>query len=217
MRTFTKQAWIGLFGVVIAAGCSIETLLNQTATFGAEGAGNIAGAPLQSGLRGVIRVVIENNTPLRAIFSTGVFDNTDERTTPAFVQFSPDSQIIAPNAQPTLEGNTDSGVMTFPCARVFSVGSRSLINLIDENPGPVAATIDEAALLDGVGFSSEGIASSDASVPREGFARGFEALLGVDFNCGSLLHVNLEFADIGPDRFVVELFEVFPAGRDARQ
>ncbi len=217
MRTFSKQAWIALFGVVVAGGCSVETLLNQTATFGAEGASNSAGAPLQSGLRGVFRVVIENNTPLRAIFSTGTFDNTDERTTPVFFQFSPDSQVIAANAQPTLEGNTDTGVMTFPCGRVFSVGSRSLINLIDENPGPVAAIIDEAALLDGVGFSSEGINSGDASTPREGFARGFEALLGVDFNCGALLHITLEFADVGDDRFVVELAEVFPAGRDDDQ
>ncbi len=214
MRKLASRSVIGVFCVLAVAGCDQATLLNQSATFGPEGSGGAAGAPLQSGLRGLVRVVIENNTPFRALFSTGVFDNTDELTTPVFFQFSPNSQIIAANAQATLEGNSDTGVMTFPCARVFSVGSRSLIGLIDENPGPVAGVIDAAALLDGVGFSSEGITSTDNATPREGFARGFEALLGVDFNCGSLLHVNLEIADVGPDRFVVELFEVFPAGRD---
>ena len=51
-------------------------------------------------------------------------------------------------------------------------------------------------------------------MPDEGFASDFEALLGVDFNCGSLLHLSLEIAEIGSDEFVVEFIEVFPAGRD---
>ncbi len=201
-------------GLALAVGCDVGTLLNQTATFGPSGAGAPAGAPIQSGLRGTFRIVIENNTPFRAIFTTGVFDNTDERTTPVFTQFSPDSRLVGINSAPTLEANSSSGVLFFPCARVFSVGSRSLLNLIDRNPGAFINLIDETALLDGVGFSSGAFNSPEVAVPREGFAAGFEAELGVDFNCGSLLHVTLEFADTGPDRVLVDLAQVVPAGRD---
>ncbi|MEE9293619.1 MAG: hypothetical protein V3W34_01465 [Phycisphaerae bacterium] len=198
------------------AGCDVQTLLNQTATFGAGGSLVPAGAPIGSGGRGNFRVLIENNTPFRAIFTTGVFDNTDERSTPIFFQYSPDSRFIAANSTATLEGNANTGIITLPCGRVFSVGSRSLISLIDANAGALADDIDEAALVDGVGFSDADISAEEAAVPQEGFARGFEALLGVDFNCGSLLHLGLEFSAVGSDEFVVDLIEVFPAGRDRR-
>ena len=103
--------------------------------------------------------------------------------------------------------------MVLPCARVFSVGSRSLINLIDLNPGIQSDRIDEAALVDGVGFTDAAITSDDAAIPNQGFARGFEALLGVDFNCDSLLLVSLEFNDVGEDAFAVHL-EVIPSRDD---
>ena len=194
--------------------CDVQTLLNQTATFGATGAGVLSGAPIGSGGRENFRVFIENNTPFRAIFTTGVFDNTDEQSSPVFFQYSLDSQFISANSTATLEGNANTGIVTLPCGRVFSVGSRSLISLIAANPGSLADDIDEAALLDGVGFSSADISDEGADSPQEGFARGFELLLGVDFNCGSLLHLGLEFAAVGEDEFVVDLVEVFPAGRD---
>jgi hypothetical protein len=205
------QTAVACLALVVPSGCGVDTLLNQTATFGSGGATELAGAPLNSGLRGTFSVFIENNTPFRAIFTTGVFDNTDEQTTPIFFQFSPNSQITPSGGNITLEGNRDTGIIVFPCARVFSVGSRSLINLVAENTAGNADTIDEAALLDGVGFSSASFFDADSDVPREQFAAGFEALLGVDFNCGSLLNLSLEFAEFGPDRFVVSLNDVFPA------
>ncbi len=192
------------------AGCSIETLLNQIAPFGPSGSDATAGAPIGSGGRGRFRVVFENNTPFRALFTYGSFDNTDERSTPVFFQFSPDSRIIAFGSPVTLEGFSNSGVVSLPCARVFSVGSRSLINLVAENPGPRVDDIDRLALLDGVGFSEAALDEAGDADPDQGFARGFEALLGVDFNCGSLLHVSLEFNDRGPDAFRV-VMGVFPA------
>jgi hypothetical protein len=139
-----------------------------------------------------------------------MFDNTDERSTPVFGQFSPDSRFVAPNAPVTLEGFSNSGVVELPCARVFSVGSRSLINLIAENPGPRAEEIDEAGLVDGVGFTNAELGSDDESTPNQGFAGGFEALLGVDFNCGALVHIILEYNDVGADAFRVNM-QVFPA------
>lgn len=193
-------------------GSVVEILLNQTATFDAGGAGEVAGAPLNSGNRGTIRVIFENNTPFRAIFTFGTLDNTDQRSIPAFFQFSPDSAFVALNAPTTLEGFTNSSVIELPCARAFSVGSRSLINLIEKNPGPRPDDIDVAALVDGVGFSDAALTSDEQATPNQGFARGFEALLGVDFNCGSLLHITLEFNDVGADNFRVDM-RVFPANK----
>lgn len=209
-RLFGVTCALGFGLSLVAAGCGVELFLNQTATFGPGGGDAVAGAPIDSGSRGTIRVLIENNTPFRAIFTYGTFDNTDERSTPVFAQFSPDSQFIPPNTQATLEGFSNSGVVELPCARVFSVGSRSLINLIEKNPGPRAEEIDEAGLVDGVGFSDADLGSDAEATTNQGFARGFETLLGVDFNCGSLLHVTLEFNDAGPDNFVVDM-QVFPA------
>jgi hypothetical protein len=199
---------------LVAGGCDVNTLLNQTASFGPDGAFSPAGAPLTSGLRGTFRVVIENNTPFRAIFTYGAFDNTDERTSPAFFQFSPNTQVVAPGATATLEGDTNSGVITLPCARVFSMGSRSLINLIEENPGGLTDQIDREGLIDGIGFADAPLTASSAGIPNQGFAAGFEALLGVDFNCGSLLLASLEFNETGANRFRVNL-TVFPARGDS--
>ncbi len=213
IRSKTALTFVATIAAAVLVGCNVETFLNQTATFGAPGSGGTAGAPLGSGLRGTFSVNFENNTPFRAIFTTGVFDNTDERTSPIFFQYSPDTQIQGINSSATLEANASSGLVTLPCARVFSVGSRSLISLVATNPGALAPLIDEPALLDGVGFSDAALTSPAAAIPNEGFAGGFEALLGVDFNCGSIINARLEFADVGVNRFQVEL-DVIPARGD---
>ncbi len=197
------------------AGCDVqsirEIIQNQTATFGLPGAGERAGAPINSGLRGTIQVEFENRTPFRAIFTYGTFDNTDERTTPAFLQFSADSRFIPPGTPATLEGLAEEGPIDLPCARVFSVGSRSLINLIAKNPGPTPEVIDESGLLDGAGFSDGELGTPGESDPDQGFAAGFEARIGVDFECGDLLSVSLDFNDQDANNFRVEL-QVTPGG-----
>ena len=203
---------LGGAAVLMGCGsCDIEVLLNQTASFG----GVAAGAPVASGGRGVIRVLFENNTPFRALFTYGSYDNTDERNTPLFLQFSPDSQLTAPTGSATLEGNSSSVIHLLPCARVFSVGSRGLVGRIQKTPGQVDPRIDEAVLFDGVGFSDTPVVSDAAAEPNVGFAAGFEALLGVDFNCGSLVVVRLEFAEVGPLPFKTEM-QVFPSEESAR-
>jgi hypothetical protein len=197
------------------AGCDVqsirELIQNQTATFGPPGAGEQAGAPINSGLRGTIQVEFENLTPFRAIFTYGTFDNTDERSTPAFFQFSADSQFVPPGTPATLEGLAQEGPIDLPCARIFSVGSRSLINLIAKNPGPTPDLIDEPALLDGVGFSDAELGTPGESDPDQGYAAGFEARLGVDFECGDLLSISLDFNDQDANNFRVDL-EMTPGG-----
>ena len=204
----------GALGVVGCGGCGtsslLEVFLNQTATFGPSGSDALAGAPLTSGNRGTIEVVIENNTPYRALLTFGTHDTTDELSTPAFFQLSPNAFFVPPNGASTLEGFSSSGVVDLPCGRVFSVGGRSLINLIEANPGPQADEIDAAATLAGVGFASADLGETGESTPNEGSAAAFEALLGVDFNCGSLLHVTLEFNDFGADTFRVQM-QVLPS------
>jgi hypothetical protein len=206
---------IALASVLVAAGlgCDTDTFLNQTATFGPAGGLATAGAPIASGGRGTFMVFVENNTPFRAIFTYGAFDNTDERTAPVFFQASPNSQLIPIGGSATLEANSTTGVVRLPCGRVFSVGSRSLLNLVDKNGGAVANLIDDEALIDGVGFADAALTADGASDPNQGFAGGFEALLGVDFNCGSLLNVRLEFNDVGENRFRVDM-DVFPSRGD---
>ena len=84
---------------------------------------------------------------------------------------------------------------------------------LDLNPGDQADRIDAAALIDGVGFTDADITSDAAATPNQGFARGFEARLGVDFNCDSLLLISLEFNDAGEDAFRV-LLKVIPSRND---
>lgn len=197
-------------GLILASGgCRVDQFLNATASFGPDGGLSPAGAPLNSGFRGTFRVLLENNTPFRAVFTYGAFDDTDELTTPVFFQYSPQSLIIPADEMATLEAHQNSGVLTFPCARVFALGSRSLINLVAENPGAFADTVDTLGLLDGVGFSDIPLGTEFEGFPNQGFAAGFEARLGVDFNCGSFLIVRLEFNDVGDNRFRVEI-DVFP-------
>lgn len=200
---------------VANTGCDVQSLReivqNQTATFGPPGAEELAGAPINSGLRGTIRVEFENKTPYRAIFTYGTFDNTDERSTPAFFQSSVNSQLVPPDTDAPLEGLAEAGPIELPCARVFSVGSRSLISLIATNPGPTPDLIDEAGLLDGVGFSDAELGAAEDAAPNQGYAAGFEARIGVEFGCGDLLHVTLDFNDQDANNFRVDL-EVTPDG-----
>lgn len=185
-----------------ATGCGFDLLLNQTASFGPSGSNATAGAAVGSGQRGTFDVVVENNTPYRAIFTYGVFDNTDTESAPAFFQYSPDSTRRPPRAQSSLEANETSPVISLPCARVFSIGSSGLIGRIMENE---TGAFDETALLDGVGFASQAIDGDDPTEPDRGFAPAFEALLGADFNCGSLLHITLEFDDVADAPFRVAM------------
>ncbi len=195
---------------VMFSACNVETYLNQTASFGRDGGDAPAGAPIASGNRGSFQVVIENNTPVRAVFTVGTYDDTDERSTPVFFQFSPDAELTVPNGSATLEGFSNSGVFALPCARVFSVGGSRLVGLIADRPGDLETRIDTVALIDGVGFASADLGGTAEAEADQGVAPAAEALLGVEFNCGSLLTVRLEFDDAGPDPFRIE-FDVFAA------
>jgi hypothetical protein len=175
------------------------SLANQLATFG----GAAPGQGINSGGRGDIDVVFINNTPFRAIFTSAAFDQTDENSVPFFTQFGGDAGNL------TLEGDSSSGFLSFPCSRVFSIGSRRMIDLInntadfDDDNAPI-----ESLLFEGIGFSSAPLGAETADLPTEGFALPMEALIGVDHLCGSTLIIRFEFADFGNFPFRVTLESV---------
>lgn len=181
-----------LLPVIGSTSCAIDAIVRNTASLGG----------IDPGQRGEAEVVFENNTPYRAIFTFGAYDDLDRNTQPDLRQFSSASNTL------TLEGNSESDVLKVQCARVFSVGGAGLLARIEKNLD--TSTLDSAALVEGVFFSSAPVGDDNADIGTEGGARPMDAFIGVDFQCGSLLIYRLEFNDAGPEPFVVEL-TVVPA------
>ncbi len=179
-------------GLVALCGCSVD-FYNRTASLGGD----------VSGSRGEVQIVFINNTPFRAVFTFGTYDQTDQSSEPDFHQFAYDPDGLI------LEGDSTSPVGAIECARVFSIGGPRLLALIADNlpDAPVA----EEALIEGVDFFSVSDGSSGAtSTPvGQGAAPPFEALIGVDFPCETLIIIRFEIDDLGPAPFRVD-FELIP-------
>ena len=192
-RAATVLSFAVLLG--LAAGCDVDTLLNRTASFGGD----------TPGQRSQLRIVVINNTPYRAIFNTGVYDDLDRNTQPQIGQFGNDPDRLR------LEGNSTTGVFVPDCARVFAVGTPELLSFIEDNLPE--SEVDPCTMIEGVFFFSGELSSEECAQPTEGVAPPFEARLGVDFACNSFLTIRLEIDDVGPDAFRID-FEVIPASDD---
>jgi hypothetical protein len=162
------------------AGCSLDALYHTTASLGGDTAGQ----------RGNAEVVFINNTPYRAIFTFGAYDELDRNTQPILTQT-------------TIEANSQLDPIEVTCSRVFSVGGEGLNTRVRENL--FADDYDEDLLLDGAGFSSAPADSEMANVPNEGLAPPLDALIGVEYLCGSLVIIRFEVNDLGPDPFQITL------------
>ncbi|MCP4249101.1 MAG: hypothetical protein GY778_18820 [bacterium] len=184
-----------LSGIALSliGGCDTATYLNQTASLG----GDVAGST------GPVRVTFINNTPHRAIFTFGTYNNADQFDPPDF------GQRIGLATGDTLEGNSSTALVTLSCDRVFSVGDPELLRLIDGNIDLGEDLLNADALVEGVGFSAAAIGEDNASEATEGFAAPVRALLGVDFPCDSIIIVRFEIADVGPAPFRAD-FEIIP-------
>ncbi len=194
-RRQSVSAYRMLLGVSLMAavsGCGLDGLLNLTASLG----GNTAGQ------RGNAEVLFINNTPFRAIFVFGSYDNLDRDTQPALLSFSSSLDTL------NLEGNTESTVQQVQCARVFSIGGEGLLTRAQANLEEDA--LEDVPLIEGVYFSSAEVGDENADEPTEGIALPLDANIGPDFECGSLLIYRLEFDDDGPERFRIDL-TVIPA------
>ncbi len=186
-----------LHGCVVACllaafsgGCG-DGFANQTASLGRSVAGQ----------RGQVKIIFINNTPHRAVFSFGVLDQSDRDSIPDVRQFGIN------DFDATLDGGADSGVLQFTCGRMFSVGSEQLLAFVSRNGDP--SSLLEEALEPGVRlFSTDDGGEIDPVF--EGSADAREVLLGVDFNCESLLIFRIETNDAGGRPFRVD-FEVAPA------
>lgn len=182
------------------AGCSSETFLNQTASFGGD----------QAGGRGTVSVGFINNTPFRSVFSYGTYNNTNQFEQPVVQQF------VGNSGGSSLEGDEVAEMVTLPCNRVFAIGDPEMNRLIEENlDEEVLEALDEDVLFDNIAFSSAALGEPNSAVATEGFAPYVRALLGVDFSCGSILIIRFEISDVGPAPFRAD-FEVIPPEDDDR-
>ena len=120
----------------------------------------------------VVQVSFINNTPFRAIFSFGAYNQLDQETIPTS------------SRQLRVEGNTTSPEFNQPCLQTFSVGGAELIRLIQKfEADPSVNVTDEQALVNGVNFSGAPLGDPLEAEPTEGKALGSVLLSGVDFNC----------------------------------
>ena len=172
-------------------GCG-DWLRNVSAPLGGDVAGD----------RGTVRVLIINNTPHRAVFTFGSYDQTNPDFVPDFRQFGPQ------DADANLEGNASSSIMAVECGRVFSIGSQRLEDLVRDNVA--GEDFDPDSFSAGVEFFSVVGSGDDETLTSEGTAPPFEALLGVHYPCNALLIFRLEFNDAGAEPFRID-FELIPS------
>ncbi len=172
MRNRATLNWVRLFQVgmgsfiLAAMSCSTNALLNTTSATSNLSVG--LGIPVPR----TISVGFINNTPFRAIFTFGAYDQLDESTVPQGF------------GQLRLEGNTSSAQIAQPCRKTFSVGGAELIRLIELNRnGPLITVNDPAALVQGVNFSGAALGDPLEAEPTEGTSLGTVLLAGVDFSC----------------------------------
>ena len=151
-----------------------------------------------AGGRGSFNVIFINNTTGRAVFTFGTYDDADPTSAPDFKQFGLDA------GGRTLDADTQSTAIKLTCAHVFSIGAPLLLQDIAANRPD--AQVDQAAFIDGAEFFD---VSGDAPT-SQGKAPPFEALLGTDFPCNSLLVIYLEANDGGSSPVRVD-FQVFPS------
>lgn len=187
-----RRGLIVVLLTVAITGCAFDALLYSTASLGSDTAGE----------RGSVQVLFINNTPYRAIFTFGAYDDLDRNTEPVLLQFSSADDTL------NLEGNTQSDTIDVECHRVFSIGGDGLIARVHDNLDE--GTYDETPLVSGVHFSSAEVGDDLADRPIEGQAAPYDAFIGADFECGSLVIYRFEVNDFGTEAFKVEM-SVIPA------
>ena len=186
----TAMVIAALVLIGVSAGCA-DFFYNQTASLGGDTAGD----------RGSLEVLVINNTPYRAVFTLGTYDQTDVNTQPDIRQFGNDDDLDK------VEGETQTGLLDPQCGRVFAVGSPTLLDATRANP-PDEFDPYEDALVEGVAFYE--IDADTGEAVYVGSAPALEARLGVDFPCGALLILHYEIDDFGPEPFRID-FELIPA------
>ena len=162
-------------------------------------------APLGTGnpgSRGNISLTIFNRTPYRAIFTLGMYNIYDQDSEPLVFQFADGTQNST-----ILNANVTIGPQNFSCDRTLGIGSPQLLQAF-RNSRP--DQIHEAAMIEGVGFSSAPIDDPLGVLPTEGTAQGINIFLGAEFPCEAELWIFLEQDDAAPGGFRVAYEVVTP-------
>ncbi len=131
-----------------------------------------------------ISILVLNETPYRAIFTLGAYENLNENSVPEFVSFRLES------AQSSAEETGTNGFQTETCRRAISLGGQQLLNLIDKNRRNFedeGTTFDDEAMVAGVKFSDAPIGDPDEAVATVGTAEPITILNGIDYPCGSIV------------------------------
>jgi hypothetical protein len=194
MSGSTGRAVLAGLSLALLAACGTCTagdgLLHQSASFG----GDVAGQ------RGTSEVIFINNTPYRAIFTFGAYDDFDANTEPELISFSPEDDF-------NLEGGASIGPLSITCSRIYSIGGAAMIRLSVKNLSREALPSD--ALVPGAYFSDAPLGSDEESEPTEGTAGPLDMLIGLDFPCDSVITIRFEENDVGSDEFRID-YEVIP-------
>ena len=109
MKRRRHGTWYALISVAwsgtLLCGC-VDFFANQTASLG----GDVAGR------RGTVRVLFINNTPYRAVFTYGTYDQTDTSFVPDFAQFALDggTTLDAGQASSVAAGNAEAFAQAGP-------------------------------------------------------------------------------------------------------
>jgi hypothetical protein len=126
----------------------------------------------------------------------------DQNTQPAFFQFADGTKRSV-----VLEGNSFIGPQDFQCDRTLGIGSPQLLQAIRKMHPP---ELHEAAMIEGVGFSSAPLDDPLGVLPTEGTAEGVNIFQGAEFPCESQLWVFLEVDDAAPGGFRIAFEVVTP-------
>jgi hypothetical protein len=176
--------------------CDPDAFLNVTTSLGRPNPDDDT-----PGKRGTINAVFINNTRYRASLTTGVFDPQDQKTVPIAVQF-----FDSTTASERLEAGQTTSAITLTCSRAWAVGSDQLIELLQTTNQ--ANSLDAVALQRGVQFFGDDLTTPEVENNLVGTAEPVTALLGVDYQCESLISFRLE--ELSAGEFVVEFDVVLP-------
>jgi len=181
--------------VLMVGGCGglVETFFINTSSLGGDTAHD----------RGLMQVLIINNTPHFATFTIGAYDHTNQTTIPTYVQYGLTNQN-------SLGGDSQTPIQDSSCTRVFSIGGAELLGFLERNlPQEDYEALAEDASVVGVEFWGE-LEGEDGERPSMGLAAPLDVFIGADYLCNALLIFRLEFNDVGPYPFRVD-FEVIPS------
>ncbi|RMF76920.1 MAG: hypothetical protein D6744_11915 [Planctomycetota bacterium] len=173
-------------------------LLTVAALACAAGCAGALIANLVEEAQGSVIVQIINNTPFRASFSYGAFDDLD-RNPPGPVSLQ----------QIRLEAFTSSAEVTLTCGRDVAIATQKLVDRVIATNGDSAAGFDVDAFDDVVHFSAAPADSDGAALPDAGTAEGIIVRLGNDYSCGDTLIFTLEEDAAKPGGFRID-FTVIP-------